>query len=75
MSLSQGNVGVIILATVFSLLAIVAVGLRFQARKLKRSRLGVDDYLILPALVREWCLLEAQRSIFWLTLMRHLRLG
>lgn len=40
------------LAAVLSLLAIVAVLLRFYARRLlKTSRIDIDDYMILPALV------------------------
>lgn len=39
------------LATVLSLLAIVATGLRFYARRIKQASLSWDDYMILPALV------------------------
>lgn len=40
------------LAAVLSILAIVAVVLRFYAKRLlKNSRVEVDDYMILPALV------------------------
>ena len=40
------------LAAVLSILAIVAVILRFYARRLlKSSRVEIDDYMILPALV------------------------
>ena len=42
---------VIILTSVLGLLAIVAVVLRFIARRVKRSSLGTDDYTILAALV------------------------
>lgn len=39
------------LATVLSLLAIVAVLLRLHARKIKNAILAWDDYLIISALV------------------------
>ena len=40
------------LATVLSVLAIVAVILRFYARRLlKSTKVEIDDYMILPALV------------------------
>ena len=45
-SIVAGNIIVAVVAT-------VAVGLRFLARRLQRISLGVDDYLILAALVRE----------------------
>ncbi len=40
------------LAAVLSVLAILAVSLRFHARRLlKSARIEIDDYMILPALV------------------------
>ena len=39
------------LATIMSILAIVAVMLRFYARRIKQTALSWDDYVILPALV------------------------
>ena len=42
------------LATVLSVLAIVAVILRFYARRVKQTALSWDDYAILPALVRHF---------------------
>ena len=42
------------LATVLSVLAIVAVILRFYARRVKHIALSWDDYAILPALVRHF---------------------
>lgn len=41
----------IALATVLTLLAVVAVSLRFFARRIKKTKLAWDDYTILPALV------------------------
>ena len=40
-----------VLATVLSILAIVAVMLRFYARRIRQTALSWDDYVILPALV------------------------
>ena len=40
------------LATVMTVVAIVAIGLRFWARRIKRAALSWDDYAIVPALVR-----------------------
>lgn len=42
------------LATVLSVLAIVAVILRFYARRMKQTALSWDNYAILPALVRHF---------------------
>ena len=39
------------LATVLSLLAIMAVGLRFYSRRIKKASIESDDYLIIAALV------------------------
>ena len=39
------------LATVLSILAIIAVMLRFYARRIQQTVLSWDDYAILPALV------------------------
>ncbi len=47
----SGNDNIIVISVVFSLVAAVAVVLRFYARSLKHMRLGADDYTILPALV------------------------
>ena len=46
------------LATVFSILAIVAIMLRFYARRIKQTALAWDDYVILPALVRHFQMLH-----------------
>ena len=43
---------VIVVAAVFPVLSIVAVGLRFYARWLQKIRLLADDWLLVPALVR-----------------------
>lgn len=40
------------LAIALSILAVVAVGLRFYARRIKGTEFAWDDYLIVPALVR-----------------------
>lgn len=39
------------IATIMTVLALLAVGLRFWARHVKKSGLSWDDYMILPALV------------------------
>lgn len=39
------------LAIVLTLLAVLAVALRFRARHIKRAGLASDDYMIIPALV------------------------
>ena len=49
------------LATVLSVLAIVAVILRFYARRVKQTALSWDDYAILPALVRHFRALHTYR--------------
>ena len=36
---------------VFSILPIIAVGLRFYARTLSSAKLGLDDWIMLPAVV------------------------
>jgi hypothetical protein len=48
----SGNDNIIIISAVFSLLAIVAVVLRFYARHARHVPFGADDYVILPAVVR-----------------------
>lgn len=50
------------LATVLSLLAIIASALRFYARRLKQASLSWDDYMILPALVC-WAMPEASQRM------------
>ena len=42
---------IIIVSIFFSAAALVAVGLRFYSRRVKRAPLGLDDYFIVPALV------------------------
>lgn len=39
------------LVTIMTLLAMVAIGLRFYARRIKHTKLMWDDYMILPAMV------------------------
>lgn len=41
------------LGTVFPLLGIIIVALRFRARQLQKSKYGLDDWLIIPALILE----------------------
>lgn len=43
---------IIAIAVIFSVLPTLGVSLRIWARKVKKVPLGIDDYLILPALVR-----------------------
>lgn len=50
------------LATVLSLLAIVATALRFYARRIKQAALSWDDYMILPALVCRAMLVASSES-------------
>ena len=38
-------------AVVFAILPMVAVGLRFYARSISNANLGIDDWLMIPALV------------------------
>lgn len=45
------NTNIIIISAVFSVLAIVAVLMRFRARMLQRVGFQADDYLIIPGLV------------------------
>ncbi|KAH7405679.1 hypothetical protein DE146DRAFT_420423 [Phaeosphaeria sp. MPI-PUGE-AT-0046c] len=46
-----------ILSIIFPILATIAVGLRFHARRLARQKLGADDWLIVAALIfcYAWC--------------------
>ena len=48
------NYGYQIVATavVMLVLQLAAVGVRFAARPILKTRIGLDDYLIIPALVR-----------------------
>ena len=48
----SGNDNIIIVSAIFSLLAIIAVVLRFYARHVRHIPFGADDYVILPAVVR-----------------------
>lgn len=41
-----------IVQTIFTAIAILAVGLRFYARKLTRRRIDTSDYLLVVGLVR-----------------------
>ena len=49
-SYSKGEM--IALGAVFSVVPMVATGLRFWARALTRASYGIEDYLIIPATVR-----------------------
>lgn len=49
--LSSGGVAIIVVNSVFLILAITAVILRFYARYISKKRLDVDDYLIVAGLV------------------------
>lgn len=46
------SASLVITSSVMSCLAIVAVGLRFWAKRVRRSRIGADDFLIVIGLVR-----------------------
>lgn len=55
------------LATVLTLLAVTAVGLRFKARYLRKADLAWDDYTIALALVNETHYRYIEGSSRWLT--------
>ncbi|MCJ1280285.1 hypothetical protein MMC21_008112 [Puttea exsequens] len=58
MSEQQPNTGSytnFVLHVLFTVLAIVAVTLRFCARRIQKIRLGVSDYIILVALILTFC--------------------
>ncbi len=38
-------------AVIFAVLPVVAVGLRFYARSISNAKLGIDDWLMIPAMV------------------------
>jgi len=54
------------IATIMTILAVLAVGLRFWARLVKKSGLSWDDYMILPALVccSTISIVQARKLIF-----------
>ena len=52
------------LAIVLTLLAMLAVALRFHARRIKSAGFAWDDYMILPALVLEFFLSRLRRGTF-----------
>ena len=52
--LSNVSRAVVIVSSVFPLVAVLAVVLRFYARRLKLQPFQADDYLVLLALVRIW---------------------
>lgn len=49
--LSKGGLTAVVLSVFFSVIAIVAVGLRFWVRRMKGTRPLLEDWLILAALV------------------------
>lgn len=49
--LSEGGLTAVVLSTFFSVIAIIAVGLRFWVRRRKRIGPLLEDWLILAALV------------------------
>ena len=53
MTYSSLSTAVIIVCVIAPVLAAVAVGLRFQVRRLKRQTPFLDDYLMLVSLVRK----------------------
>lgn len=55
------------LVTIMTLLAMVAIGLRFYARRIKQTRLMWDDYMMLPAMV---CHQYPYRSFYLLEQMK-----
>lgn len=47
----SSNAFIVIISIVFSVVTVSAVALRFHARQIKKTRLGADDYLIVPGMV------------------------
>ncbi|KAH7018389.1 uncharacterized protein B0I36DRAFT_368412 [Microdochium trichocladiopsis] len=47
----SGSTQIVVISLVFSVLAILAVGMRFRARIKQRAGIRADDYLILPGLL------------------------
>ena len=65
---------IIIVSTVFTSLATLAVMGRFYARKLKRLELGADDWTTLAALILNWAFFAVTIKSIQLGLGRHLQL-
>ena len=49
--MAESPAKMVALATVLAVIAVFAVLLRFYARRIKKTELAWDDYMILPALV------------------------
>lgn len=50
-SSQYGKSVLVVTGVTFSILPLIAVGLRFYARSLSRANLGADDWILIPALV------------------------
>jgi len=50
----SGNTSIVIASLILSVLAIIAVVLRFWARRTKGIEIGLDNYFILPAVVSRY---------------------
>ena len=56
------NSVIIELSIIFSIIAIASVIFRFEARRIKRLKLGADDWTVLAALVN-LCLLSIELAV------------
>jgi hypothetical protein len=52
LTLVDDRTGLIIMASLFSAITVLAVALRFYSRQVQRTWLGADDWLALASLVR-----------------------
>lgn len=50
---TSGQIAPVAVSSVFIVVIAVSVALRIYARRLKKLSLGIDDYLVLAAAVRE----------------------
>lgn len=48
---TNGSRAIVVVSWIFPVLATIAVSARFAARKLRKAGLGLDDWIILAALV------------------------
>jgi hypothetical protein len=50
-----GSTNIAIISVVFSALALIAVLMRFRARALQQAKYALDDWLIIPGMVKNYC--------------------
>ena len=48
------STNIVIISIFFSVLAVIAVAFRFRSRVLQNAKFGLDDWTIIPALVRDY---------------------